>query len=130
MAAAGIAKRIVTATPFVLAVALRLLSRAKRRPKNVSSANISFAHPPKKPANPSPSPSRAADYGHKTAQSVQCPQSIDADQKRGARLITAVETEEGRRWAESRIKSLTGSEKISARFMRQDFFEFLPQFKL
>ncbi|MGA7163171.1 MAG: phage/plasmid primase, P4 family [Pseudolabrys sp.] len=91
---------------------------------------MSFAHPPKKPANPSPSPSRAADYGHKTAQSVQCPQSIDADQKRGARLVTAVETEEGRRWAESRIKSLTGSEKISARFMRQDFFEFLPQFKL
>lgn len=49
---------------------------------------------------------------------------------RGARLVTAVETEEGRRWAESRIKSLTGGEKISARFMRQDFFEFLPQFKL
>ncbi|MGA7346531.1 MAG: phage/plasmid primase, P4 family [Pseudolabrys sp.] len=55
---------------------------------------------------------------------------MDADQKRGARLVTAVETEEGRRWAESRIKSLTGGEKISARFMRQDFFEFLPQFKL
>jgi putative DNA primase/helicase len=49
---------------------------------------------------------------------------------RGARLVTAVETEEGRRWAESRIKTLTGGEKISARFMRQDFFEYLPQFKL
>ncbi|WP_210337719.1 phage/plasmid primase, P4 family [Mesorhizobium sp. INR15] len=49
---------------------------------------------------------------------------------RGARLVTAVETEEGRRWAESRIKSLTGGDKISARFMRQDFFEFSPQFKL
>jgi putative DNA primase/helicase len=49
---------------------------------------------------------------------------------RGARLVTAVETEEGRRWAESKIKSLTGGDKISARFMRQDFFEYTPQFKL
>jgi len=48
----------------------------------------------------------------------------------GARLVTAVETEEGRRWAESRIKTLTGGDKVSARFMRQDFFEFTPQFKL
>jgi putative DNA primase/helicase len=49
---------------------------------------------------------------------------------RGARLVTAVETEEGRRWAESKIKALTGGDKISARFMRQDFFEYVPQFKL
>jgi putative DNA primase/helicase len=49
---------------------------------------------------------------------------------RGARLVTATETEEGRRWAESRIKMLTGDDKISARFMRQDFFDFTPQFKL
>lgn len=49
---------------------------------------------------------------------------------RGARLVTAVETEEGRRWAEARIKQLTGGDPISARFMRQDFFEFVPQFKL
>jgi putative DNA primase/helicase len=49
---------------------------------------------------------------------------------RGARLVTAVETEEGRRWAESKLKTLTGGDKMAARFMRQDFFEFLPQFKL
>jgi putative DNA primase/helicase len=49
---------------------------------------------------------------------------------RGARLVTAVETEEGRRWAESKIKALTGGDKIAARFMRQDFFEYVPQFKL
>jgi putative DNA primase/helicase len=49
---------------------------------------------------------------------------------RSARLVTATETEEGRRWAESKIKILTGGDKISARFMRQDFFEFVPSFTL
>jgi putative DNA primase/helicase len=41
---------------------------------------------------------------------------------RGARLVTATETEEGRHWAESRIKQLTGEDPVAARFMRQDFF--------
>lgn len=49
---------------------------------------------------------------------------------RGARLVAAQETEEGRRWAESKVKALTGGDPISARFMRQDFFTFQPQFKL
>ncbi len=49
---------------------------------------------------------------------------------RGARFVSSIETEQGRRWAESKVKSLTGGDKISARFMRQDFFEFFPQFKL
>lgn len=48
----------------------------------------------------------------------------------GARLVTANETEEGRPWNEARIKELTGGENITARFMRQDFFTFKPQFKL
>jgi putative DNA primase/helicase len=48
----------------------------------------------------------------------------------GARLVTAVETEEGRNWAESRIKQLTGGDPVSARFMRQDYFDYKPQFKL
>jgi putative DNA primase/helicase len=48
----------------------------------------------------------------------------------GARLVTASETEEGRAWAEARIKALTGGDKITARFMRQDNFTFTPQFKL
>lgn len=49
---------------------------------------------------------------------------------RGARLVTAQETEEGRRWAEARIKAMTGGDPITARFMRQDFFTFVPTFKL
>jgi putative DNA primase/helicase len=48
----------------------------------------------------------------------------------GARLVTAVETEEGRTWAESKLKAITGGDQISARFMRQDFFSFTPMFKL
>lgn len=48
----------------------------------------------------------------------------------GPRLVTASETEEGRAWAESRIKQLTGGDRIAARYMRQDFFEFSPVFKL
>lgn len=48
----------------------------------------------------------------------------------GARLVVAIETEEGRRWAEARVKALTGGDRIRARFMRQDFFEFTPSFKL
>ncbi len=49
---------------------------------------------------------------------------------RGARFVTSIETEEGRPWAESKIKALTGGDKVAARFMRQDFFEFTPTFKL
>lgn len=48
---------------------------------------------------------------------------------RGARFVSAIETEQGRRWNESKVKAITGGDKISARFMRQDFFEFFPQFK-
>lgn len=49
---------------------------------------------------------------------------------KGARMVCASETEEGRAWSEVRIKQLTGGDRIAARFMRQDFFEFNPTFKL
>ena len=49
---------------------------------------------------------------------------------RGARFVGATETEQGRRWNESKIKEITGGDRVSARFMRQDFFTFFPQFKL
>jgi P4 family phage/plasmid primase-like protien len=48
----------------------------------------------------------------------------------GARFVSAEEVQEGKRWAESKIKMLTGGSPVSARFMRQNFFEFMPQFKL
>lgn len=49
---------------------------------------------------------------------------------RSARLVVASETEQGRRLSEAKIKSITGGEKITARFMRQDYFEYVPEFKL
>jgi putative DNA primase/helicase len=49
---------------------------------------------------------------------------------RGARFVSSIETEQGRRWNESKVKAITGGDKVSARFMRQDFFEYVPQFKL
>lgn len=49
---------------------------------------------------------------------------------RGARMVCASETEEGRAWAEVRIKTLTGGDTIAARFLHRDDFEFRPEFKL
>jgi putative DNA primase/helicase len=48
---------------------------------------------------------------------------------RGARLVVAHETQSGRRWDESKIKTLTGGDKLTGRFMRGDFFDFKPTHK-
>jgi putative DNA primase/helicase len=48
----------------------------------------------------------------------------------GKRLVVSSEIESGQAWAESRIKELTGGDEVSARLMRQDFFDFVPQLKL
>jgi putative DNA primase/helicase len=72
---------------------------------------------------------------------VTCPMEALIDSKmerhptdlaglRGKRMVAAAETEKGRHWNESRIKSMTGGDPINARFMRQDFFEYSPQFTL
>jgi putative DNA primase/helicase len=56
--------------------------------------------------------------------------STDIASLANARLVMASETEEGRAWAEAKIKQMTGGDIIKARFMRKDNFEFLPEFKL
>ena len=48
----------------------------------------------------------------------------------GARLAVGSELPKGKTWDESVIKDLTGGDKMTARFMRQDFFEFDPQLTL
>jgi putative DNA primase/helicase len=49
---------------------------------------------------------------------------------RGARMVAVTETEEGRQWAEARVKAVTGGDTISARVMRGDPFDFRPCCKL
>jgi putative DNA primase/helicase len=44
----------------------------------------------------------------------------------GARIVVASELDDGQRFAEARIKLLTGRDVITGRFMRQDFFSFSP----
>lgn len=48
----------------------------------------------------------------------------------GRRLVVASETEEGARLKVQLVKRLTGDNRIKARFMRQDFFEFERTHKL
>jgi putative DNA primase/helicase len=48
----------------------------------------------------------------------------------GKRLIVASEGEPGQRLAESKIKLMTGGDRIACRALYQNFFEFDPQFKL
>lgn len=64
------------------------------------------------------------------AASHQDRHPCDLAMLRGARLVVASETDEGRPWAEARVKALTGGDPITARLMRQDFFTFTPTFKL
>ena len=54
----------------------------------------------------------------------------DVARLKGARFVTAAETEDGRRLAESLVKDLTGQDTITARFMRAEFFDFKPTHKL
>jgi len=44
----------------------------------------------------------------------------------GVRLVVASELEGGERFAEARIKQLTGRDNLTARFMGKDFFTFSP----
>ncbi len=48
----------------------------------------------------------------------------------GARLVLATEADRGRRFAEARLKHLTGGDTVRARQLYERNFEFKPQFKL
>ncbi len=48
----------------------------------------------------------------------------------GKRLVTVSEIEENKRLAEAKIKSLTGGDLITCRFLHKEFFTYRPQFKI
>jgi putative DNA primase/helicase len=48
----------------------------------------------------------------------------------GKRFVATIEIEDGKRMAESLMKQLTGEDRIRARRMREDFWEFLPTHKI
>lgn len=54
----------------------------------------------------------------------------DVAQLRGRRLVIAVEADHGQRLAEGLVKQMTGGETMSARFMRAEWFQFEPTFKI
>jgi putative DNA primase/helicase len=54
----------------------------------------------------------------------------DLARLRGSRLVAAVESDSGRRFAEGLIKMVTGQETIVARRLYREHFEFAPTFKV
>ena len=48
----------------------------------------------------------------------------------GARLVCTDEVEHGKFLSESLIKSITGGEEITARFLHKEYFSFLPEFQI
>jgi putative DNA primase/helicase len=74
------------------------------------------------------------DYGTQAATStwMQKRDTIpnDVAALAGRRLVVSSEFEEGMRISQSLLKGATGEDKLSARFMRGEWFEFQPQFKI
>lgn len=56
--------------------------------------------------------------------------SNDLAMLRGKRLITVVETEEGRKLAEARVKSVTGQDLITCRFLYREYFSYRMEGKI
>ncbi len=48
----------------------------------------------------------------------------------GARFVPSIEVEQGKRLAEALVKQMTGGEHLKARYMRQNFFQFMPTHKI
>lgn len=55
---------------------------------------------------------------------------VDLARMKGARIVTASENNPNQQLDEAKVKSLTGGDKQTARFMRQNPFDFQPEFKL
>jgi putative DNA primase/helicase len=56
--------------------------------------------------------------------------SNDIARLRGARVVSAIEIEDGGRLSEALVKQLTGGDQIAARFLFAEYFEYKPAFKI
>jgi len=54
----------------------------------------------------------------------------DIARLRGTRFVTTTETEHGKRLSEPLIKQITGNDRMTARFLYGEFFDFVPSFKI
>ena len=54
----------------------------------------------------------------------------DIARLRGTRFVTTTETEQGKRLSEPLIKQITGNDRMTARFLYGEFFNFVPTFKI
>jgi putative DNA primase/helicase len=54
----------------------------------------------------------------------------DLARLRGTRFVTTTEAEQGKRLSEPLIKQITGNDRITARFLYGEFFNFVPRFKI
>jgi putative DNA primase/helicase len=54
----------------------------------------------------------------------------DIARLRGTRFVTTTEAEHGRRLSEPLIKQITGNDRMTARFLYGEFFNFVPTFKI
>jgi len=72
---------------------------------------------------------RTADFDTFTQKHGEGPRN-DIAALVGRRMVVSIEVEDGKRLAEGIVKSITGRDTISARFLYKEAFEFRPQFKL
>jgi putative DNA primase/helicase len=76
------------------------------------------------------------EYAKRTAAETLTPRKgregarEDIARLRGARFVSASETEDGRKLAESLVKDMTGGDTLAARHLYSGTFEFIPEFKL
>lgn len=73
---------------------------------------------------------QAADFSTFIASQRLSGPRNDLAKLHGARLVTATESEDGMRLAESVVKQITGGDTVTARFLYSEHFEFKPQFKV
>jgi putative DNA primase/helicase len=76
------------------------------------------------------------DYGASTKASTLMVKQHGDDKRndiavlRGARFVSATETEDGQRMAEALIKEMTGEDPVTARLLYAEYFSFHPTFKI